>query len=327
MVAGGLAVAVAVSGCSASDASRSAAGASGSAAPESAVVSALPSAPPPAASGVPGVPRVSWKGAGHVVTLSLRPGPGSSQVGWYEVANAARGSEPAADTKVERCDAVAGDGQATQCPLTFKRGEWDVFVRAVSDAGGSDWYQGASAGISSCTDADGVAGVCEVGDTGPGGGVVFLDAGSRQSWGQYLEAAPPGWSGKPSDGAKWWCPLKQPGWNAVLATGEAIGTGAANTQVIIENCGSDTAAGLAAAYRGGGKTDWALPSKGELTAMYDRRQKIPGLTLRNDYWSSSQSKRADLNNFADERDFSDGSQSEGQKDASWGFYVHPVRAF
>ena len=29
-----------------------------------------------------------------------------------------------------------------------------------------------------------------IGDTGPGGGIVFFDAGSVQPWGRYLEAGP-----------------------------------------------------------------------------------------------------------------------------------------
>ena len=310
----------AVSGCSGEQ--RSAAGPVASAVSASASSSLVAEA-----EGPPGEPRVSWKSAGHVVTLSLQPGPGSTSVRWFETAVAKQGEIPDI-ASIERCPLPAGDGEVTQCPVTLKRGNWDVFVRAVNDAGNSAWLESASAGpINSCTDDDAASGVCEVGDTGPGGGYVFYDAKSRQSWGQFLEAAPPGWSGKPNDVAKWWCPSKQPGWNAVLATSDAIGTGAANTQLIIENCGSDTAAGLAAAYRGGGKTDWSLPSRDELTAMYGRRNEIPGLTLRNDYWTSSQSQAADLNQFASERDFSDGSEDNGQKDASWGFYVHPVRAF
>ena len=38
-----------------------------------------------------------------------------------------------------------------------------------------------------------------VGDIGPGGGLVFFDAGSAQTWGQFLECAPAGWFGSDED--------------------------------------------------------------------------------------------------------------------------------
>ncbi len=278
-----------VAGCSGEQ--RSAAGASESAVTASSEPSASgssASAGVVAAGGVPGVPRLSWKAAGHVVALSLRPGPGSASVGRFEVAALKQGERvPDVLTPTQTCDAVVGDAQATSCSLTLKRGGWDVFVRAVNQDGASDWYQGASVSVYRCTDADAAAGVCEEFDTGPGGGFVFYDAGSRQSWGRYLEAAPPGWSGSPDDPKKQWCAKDQPGYANKLATGTQIGTGAANTQLIIQNCGTDSAAGLAAAYRGGGKSDWFLPSMDELRKLYDRRSEA-GTPDCCSFWSSSQ---------------------------------------
>jgi hypothetical protein len=220
---------------------------------------------------------------------------------------------------------MRGDGQVTQCPLTLKRGGWDVFVRAVSDAGGSDWYQGASAGISSCTDADAAAGVCEEFDTGPGGGFVFHDAGSRQSWGRYLEAAPAGWSGSTDDPQMQWCAKDQANYKSSLATGEGIGSGAPNTQVIIQNCGTDNAAGLAAAHQGGGKSDWFLPSKDELDKLYGRRTEVGGLADYN-YWPSSQFSGDARHTWCQAMGGPDTSvQDDFSKDDFFG--VRPVRAF
>ncbi len=48
-----------------------------------------------------------------------------------------------------------------------------------------------------------------------------------------------------------------------LAVGTALGTGKTNTDLIIASCGTNTAAGVARAYNGGGYTDWFLPSNAE----------------------------------------------------------------
>ena len=88
-------------------------------------------------------------------------------------------------------------------------------------------------------------GPCAIGDTGPGGGIVFYDAGSVQPWGRYLEAAPEGWSGAPWDPLAAWCSNTTtliPG-----AMGTALGTGAANTANMLAACSSG-AANLARSY-------------------------------------------------------------------------------
>jgi hypothetical protein len=90
----------------------------------------------------------------------------------------------------------------------------------------------------SCADG----GACQVGDAGPGGGVVFFDAGSRESWGRYLEVAPSGWSGAPSDPVATWCAEGKAGFTARVRTGTALGSGAADTSAIVKACGSASAA-------------------------------------------------------------------------------------
>jgi len=236
----------------------------------------------------PTVPRVQWSLAGHQMNLTLRPGSASGPVTAYEVRVATAGEGPDAGREPDTCP--ANGAEAVTCSLApLKRGDWDVWVRAV----GADpdqvtaWYRGAFGNVSSCTAADGLSGACEKFDKGPGGGLVVYDAGSRQSWGQYLEAAPAGWSGQSRDAVTQWCVSGQPGYDIELGAPTDVGAGAANTALIIEKCGDDTAAVKAAAYRGAGLTDWFLPSKDELAAVYSMRTEIGEMTC-GDYWSSSQ---------------------------------------
>ena len=120
-----------------------------------------------------------------------------------------------------------------------------------------------------------------VGNTGPGGGVVFYvqDAGGTFDCGadlkstcKYLEAAPTyvksaSWA-QWSDSAKRWS-----GVNGVLigatAQGLAVGTGYKNTEAIVTQSGTlNRAATTARAYLGpNNKSDWYLPSKDELNQM------------------------------------------------------------
>jgi len=149
---------------------------------------------------------------------------------------------------------------------------------------------------------------CAENTIGPGGGVVFYDAGSVQSWGRFLEVAPWNWNpqlapteevvctgrcgakdsflkpltDRTQDGGKdvdqyffgySLCP-----WGNVpvgaSTTGTALGAGPGNTNVLLAACGAAAAGqapgavNLVATYRGGGLADWFLPSKDELDRLY-----------------------------------------------------------
>ena len=111
-----------------------------------------------------------------------------------------------------------------------------------------------------------VALVYSVGDVGPGGGIVFYDAGTTQPWGRYLEAAPTDYQVNGSrTKAAWGCDFA-----SVTGTGIAIGTGKANTATILANC---TTPGIAADVADkyftstAGAGQWFLPSKDELNEL------------------------------------------------------------
>ena len=110
-------------------------------------------------------------------------------------------------------------------------------------------------------------GACVVGNTGPGNGTVFYDAGSMQSWGRYLEVAPNTWSGDVADPTLPWCLLNgSPPIPLVGAPGTAFGTGWANTERAARYCDSGAAVSTRG-YHGGGKADWFLPSNDELNQL------------------------------------------------------------
>lgn len=128
---------------------------------------------------------------------------------------------------------------------------------------------------------------CEVGNTGPGGGIVFYIANAKQPWGTYLEMAPFGWYSPAvskskvlgvnysgfGDPSSVWCDKPELSLISLVKTqdlknllGSKIGNGKSNSDLMLAGCAYG-AAHLAASYKGGDKTDWYLPSINELNEM------------------------------------------------------------
>jgi len=181
---------------------------------------------------------------------------------------------------------------------------------------------GSTAGNNDVCDS-GLAYKC--GDIGQSGvGIVFYASATpflcvangvdRTSLCNYLEVAPQGWNGtlvKCKDGCegspdstsdwgsagvsttgKGYAYCNGSGKKRVIpnASGTLIGTGYPNTSAMLTMCKSDDAGGQVRGYKGGGMTDWSLPSQDELIALfyYTGRNAIGGFDA-GFYWSSSQS--------------------------------------
>ena len=129
-------------------------------------------------------------------------------------------------------------------------------------------------------------GVCSVGDTGPGGGIVFYVTTDGNSFAcgpsltevcTYLENAREADIGGTS--TPWSVDSLKSTAVGTGARGVIIGTGYRNTLSIIAQQGSYNSttnnylAGAAQAFRGGGKSDWYLPSTDELYALHLSRSR------------------------------------------------------
>ena len=187
------------------------------------------------------------------------------------------------------------------------------------------------------TTCDGSAFTCQVGDTGPGGGTIFYVApttftqlsayGSMcKTWCKYLEAAPSSWfeGGEPT--RSWATDVNNNRATTVPAPGAlqtAIGTGYQNSNAIAAQTGNvyaTSAAVVTRTYRGQGLTDWYLPSKDELNALYAQKTSVGGL-VDGTYWSSSENSA----NKASDQMFLNSTQFSSFKGDT--AYLRPIRAF
>ena len=178
--------------------------------------------------------------------------------------------------------------------------------------------------------------VYAVGDTGPGGGVIFMtpSTGSNTTT-QYFESAPAGWNGTATDSIAQWCSVTSRLLGSVGAAPQllTIGSGQSNTTAMLSagNCTSG-AANVATAYSGGSKSDWYLPSLNELKEMYAQRATIGGFVQMSEpgtartfttYWSSSED--ASTNFYARSWSFATNGNDNWTKSLKFG--VRPIRSF
>ncbi len=161
-----------------------------------------------------------------------------------------------------------------------------------------------------------------IGDTGPSGvGIVFYvtDGGLHG-----LEVAPVDQST-----SQVWIEGGSTQTTENGNTSTAIGTGLANSNAIIDQTGhTGSAAQVCRSYNGGGLTDWYLPSKDELAAIWDNlvddgtgvNSGVGGFAEWY-YWSSSE----DYSSGTWGQTFGNGGQDYGIKGGS--LRVRAVRAF
>ena len=202
----------------------------------------------------------------------------------------------------------------------------------------------------------------KVGDTGPAGGKVFyVKSGATYPNWKYLEVSPAVVGGMSTAGLFQWAngvysdgsnPQGAVDYIVEGAKGTAIGTGRANTDAILamlsftpypgEPFVKVPAAKSAEDYTAGGYSDWFLPSKDELNALYQSNliplSKFRGFDVW--YWSSSQHHDAGRNQCAWAQSFGNddaGMQNEENKtparypketdDELGGIFVRPIRSF
>jgi len=172
-------------------------------------------------------------------------------------------------------------------------------------------------------------GSCAIGDTGPGGGIVyyispttFTETGAAcASTCKYLEMAPSGWDSPTS--------LTDPHflWSADLTTtlrasGVDLGTGLSNT-ALMYNSGNSPAADAVHNYSAGGYHDWFIAAAGETLGMYDPAvYTLAGFTFPEITWTSTENNAS----HADYLNWAAGWAAGGSKN-DWTPQVRPVRAF
>jgi hypothetical protein len=150
-----------------------------------------------------------------------------------------------------------------------------------------------------------------IGQAALGGIIAYITGGGSTGTSGFVVT-----STDVSTGAAWGCS------GVSISTASGIGTGDANTTAIMAGCAT---AGIAARLCGdltsGGFSDWYLPSKDELDALYTNRVAIGGFDPGQYYWSSTQFSSTDgwLQNLTFGNQANDGKTST--------YNVRAIRSF
>jgi hypothetical protein len=201
----------------------------------------------------------------------------------------------------------------------------------ATGATGAPGASGVAAPIATGANCIGTKCTYKIGDTGPGGGLIyFVDYNDQYAGFNYLEAAPTScesastaWSSDTTNSL-----LAVNGWAA-----RAVGSGQANTTAMLANGATSYIAdasgaafysnALASGVPAGcvtSKDDWFLGSLGEMKLMYDNLQGLGGFAEET-YWSST----AFDETTAWSMNFRDGYHGGSGKAST--FKVRPVRRF
>jgi hypothetical protein len=213
----------------------------------------------------------------------------------------------------------------------------------AAGAKGDTGATGAAAGapVVTGTNCIGTKCVYKIGDTGPGGGIIFfVDYNDQYAGLNYLEAAPQGWSNgllnvnlggvtgevagtATVDPLMKWCSNTSSLLGLDAWANRAVGSGGTNTATADLTCTSG-AVQAASDLVLGGKDDWVLGSIGEMKLMYDNLQDVGvGGLATVFYWSSSEYNAE----AAWSQTFNGFQNLIAKTNISATSYLRPIRAF
>ena len=180
---------------------------------------------------------------------------------------------------------VGGCESTSRLAVTVSLNNPTVSASSTTVCSGQPTTLTASSGTSTTSDFS-------IGSVGPAGGYVFYDQGSIINGWRYLEVGP----SDISTSAEWGCIG-----TTISGISNAIGTGQANTNLILAGCSTTgIASRLCDQATINGFSDWYLPSKDEFNAIYQNIYTIgignfntntgpnSSVTSTNRYWTSSQ---------------------------------------